>query len=228
MKRAEFVIENIKCITYACENPKYFLIQAVDENDIEVLDKQMELLQKETKEAVFMLAFKVNNWNNDLSPWTMSAIFGKEDFGGRGECTLRFVENTLLSHVFDSYKLDSTTKIILGGYSLAGLFALWAGYNTDKFDAIVAASPSVWFKDWAEFVQEVRPKTSSIYLSLGDKEEKTRNKTMASVGNVIRIQEEVLKKHGINSILEWNRGGHFQDSEVRLVKGFAWAIENIK
>lgn len=152
MKKEEFVIDNINCITYISENPKYLLIQAVDENDIKVLDKQMELLQAEVKEPIFMLAFKVNNWNNDLSPWKMPAIFGKDDFGGLGEVTLKFVENTLLPHVFSEYKLDKGIKKILGGYSLAGLFSLWSGYQSDKFSAIVAASPSLWFKDWTQYI----------------------------------------------------------------------------
>lgn len=228
MRKEEFVIDNINCITYACENSKYLLIQAVDENDIEVLDKQMELLQAELKEPVFMIAFKVNNWNNDLSPWQMPAIFGKEDFGGLGKETLKFVENTLLPYVFNEYKLDKDIKKILGGYSLAGLFSLWSGYQTDKFDGIVAASPSVWFKDWTEYIKERSSLITTVYLSLGDKEEKARNKIMASVGDVIRGQEEILKKRGINSILEWNKGGHFQDSESRLAKGFAWTIKNLK
>ena len=65
---------------------------------------------------------------------------------------------------------------------------------------------------------------TSVYLSLGDKEEKTKNPTMAQVGNCIRKQQELLTAQGINTILEWNPGNHFQHSDERTAKGFAWLI----
>jgi hypothetical protein len=50
---------------------------------------------------------------------------------------------------------------------------------------------------------------------------------MAQVDNAIRKQEEILKEQGVNTILEWNNGNHFVDSEKRMAKGFAWLINNI-
>lgn len=79
-------------------------------------------------------------------------------------------------------------KLILGGYSLAGLFALWSAYQTDLFSGIVAASPSVWYPDWMEYAQANQVKTSALYLSLGDREERTRNLIMSAVGDNIRKQ----------------------------------------
>lgn len=227
MKKEKFIISGIECISYISENPKYLLLQPVDENDIEVMDKQVELLVSEVKEPFLLVAFKVNNWNNDLTPWQMPAIFGKEDFSGEGKNTLKFLEDTLLPNIFEKYKLEADIKKILGGYSLAGLFSLWSAYQSDKFDAIVAASPSLWFKDWTNYIREEKVLVDNIYLSLGDKEEKTKNKVMSYVGDSIRIQEEVLKTQKVNTILEWNKGGHFQNSEIRVAKGFSWCIKSL-
>ena len=113
---------------------------------------------------------------------------------------------------------------MLGGYSLAGLFALWAGYQSDVFEGIAAASPSVWFPDWIEYASARKPLTSAVYLSLGDKEEKAKNPIMAQVGLAIRSQEKMLQEQGVNTILEWNTGNHFVDSEKRMAKGFAWLM----
>ena len=33
-KKEELNVNDTRCIAYSCENPKYFLIQPVDENDI--------------------------------------------------------------------------------------------------------------------------------------------------------------------------------------------------
>ena len=64
----------------------------------------------------------------------------------------------------------------------------------------------------------------NLYLSLGDKEEKTKNPVMAQVGNAIRKLNELLAEQIGNTILEWNPGNHFIDSEKRTAKGFAWVI----
>jgi predicted alpha/beta superfamily hydrolase len=163
----------------------------------------------------------IKDWNQELTPWPAPPVFGKIPFGSGATDTLEFIISHLLPIV-----QGETPHIILGGYSLAGLFALWASYQTDKFDGIVAASPSVWFPKWIEYVTDNKPLAKSIYLSLGDKEEKTKNPVMAQVGNAIRRQSELLTGQIDNTILEWNPGNHFVDSEKRTAKGFAWAMNS--
>lgn len=114
----------------------------------------------------------------------------------------------------------------LGGYSLAGLFALWAAYQTDVFKGVVAASPSVWFPGFAEYMKKNEIKTNTVYLSLGNREEKTRNPIMANVGDRIREAYVLLKERGVNCILEWNEGNHFKDADIRTARAFAWALNN--
>ena len=64
----------------------------------------------------------------------------------------------------------------------------------------------------------------SVYLSLGGKEEKTRNKIMAAVGDRTKAQEERLEEDPMveSVVLEWNAGGHFADAGKRLAKGVRW------
>ena len=80
----------------------------------------------------------------------------------------------------------------LMGYSLAGLFALWAAYESDVFSGIVCCSGSLWFPDWDHYVRDhVIQSKCSVYLSLGGKEEKTKNKVMAAVGDRTRRRKAV-------------------------------------
>ena len=58
---------------------------------------------------------------------------------------------------------------------MVGLFSLWAAYQTDTFAGVAAASPSIWFPDFLQYMKEHDIRTESVYLSLGDREEKTRN-----------------------------------------------------
>lgn len=218
---------DIACTIYDCENPNYVIIQPVDEHDLEVLDNEMNILLKEAGNHILLVAVHIENWNEQLSPWPASAVFGKTGFGGQAKLTLDYIEHQLLPYVIESYKLSDTIPVILGGYSLAGLFALWCAYESNRFSAIAAVSPSVWFPKWLEFAHTHRPLVNTLYLSLGDKEERTKNAVMATVGDGIRAQLQLLEEQGTICTLEWNKGNHFQDSDLRCAKGFTWCLKNV-
>ena len=227
LRKENFVIDSKSCIGYITDTAKYLLVQPVDEHDIEVLDNEVEEIEKNTEKQFLLIAFKIEDWNNELSPWEAPPAFGKKSFGSGATETLEFIESRLIPIVKDKYNLDNDIKFILGGYSLAGLFSLWSAYKSDIFSGIAAASPSVWFNGWEEFMNNNTPLSNTIYLSLGDTEEKMKNKVMSAVGDNIRKQEELLKNDNINTILEWNKGGHFSDSDSRVAKALTWCIENI-
>jgi len=65
----------------------------------------------------------------------------------------------------------------LAGYSLAGLFALYALYQTDVFARAASMSGSFWFEGIMEYVcsHEMKRKPDCLYFSLGDKESSTDN-----------------------------------------------------
>ena len=109
-------------------------------------------------------------------------MWGKESFGGNAAGTLRFLTEQAIPTLKQQFALPENVRIILGGYSLAGLFALWASTQTALFSGVAAASPSVWFPGWMEFEQQHTIQAQRVYLSLGDKEEHTKNTIMAAVG----------------------------------------------
>jgi predicted alpha/beta superfamily hydrolase len=220
MIKNEISINGRLCILYQDEAATHLLIQPIDEHDLELLDQEIEAIKKLSDKPFSLVAFMIKDWNQELTPWAAPAVFGKVPFGSGAEKTLEFITSRLLPEV-----QENIPHLILGGYSLAGLFALWSGYQTDKFDGIVAASPSVWFPKWIEYATDNKPLAKSIYLSLGDKEEKAKNPVMAQVGNAIRRQNELLTGQMDNTILEWNPGNHFVDSEKRTAKGFAWVMD---
>ena len=227
VRKENFVIDSKKCIGYLTDDTKYLLIQPVDEHDIKVLDNEVVEIQKNTDKQFSLVAFKIEDWNNELSPWEAPPVFRNKSFGSGASATLESIESKLIPTVKEKYKLDNDIKFILGGYSLAGLFSLWSAYKSKTFSGIAAASPSVWFNGWEEFMDNNTPLSNTIYLSLGDTEEKTKNKVMSAVGDNIRKQSELLKNNNINTILEWNKGGHFSNSDLRVAKAFAWCIENV-
>ena len=191
------------------------LVQMVDDHDLEVIESEFQHISSLAPEKDFsLLTLKVNDWNNDLSPWTAPPVFGNVPFGDSAQKTLSY----LLS------ELPEEKELYIGGYSLSGLFALWAAYNCPIFNGVAAASPSVWFPGFVDYAKANTPQTGAIYLSLGDKEEKTRNPIMATVGTSIRQLQDIFREKEIPCILEWNEGNHFRELDLRMAKGFAWLL----
>ena len=124
-------------------------------------------------------------------------------------------------------ELKGALPAVMGGYSLAGLFSLWAGYNSSLFDGIAAASPSVWYPQWTDYTEGRPMHSKAVYLSLGDSESRTKNPVMAHVDDAIRRQQELLSAQGVDTTLVWNAGNHFVDSEKRMAKAFAWVVQRL-
>lgn len=207
-----------------CGADDVLLIQPVDDHDMEVLDSEVAEITRLTGDMGFTLAaFKVDDWNDDLSPWEAPAVFGDKGFGGGAEATLRYVMDELIPELTEG----KYVKMYIGGYSLAAFFALWAVYQTDIFSGAAAASPSVWFPGWIEYAGDKKVRAGEIYLSLGDREEKARNPVMRTVGDNIRKQYELLKADPAcrDCILEMNPGNHFREPDLRTAKGFAWLLK---
>ncbi|WP_026487991.1 alpha/beta hydrolase-fold protein [Butyrivibrio sp. XBB1001] len=205
----------MKTYEFGNEKANIVLIQPVDDHDLEGIEKEFAAISSSCGMSVRLIAVRINNWNNDLSPWEAPAVFGKENFGSSAAKTL--------SELVTLCK-DKGKRYFIGGYSLAGLFALWAAYQTDIFEGVAAASPSMWFPGFYDYMKKNEIKTDTVYLSLGDREEKARNPVMATVGARIREAEELLKEKGVDCVLEWNEGNHFKDADIRTAKAFAWVL----
>ena len=198
----------------------------MDENDISVLDNEVKHIEENTDRNFSLVAFKIEDWNSELTPWEMPLLRGKGNFGDGATRTLEFIKNDLIPALSECINTgNNEIKYILGGYSLAGLFSLWSGYQTDVFEGIVAVSPSVWYKKWIEYVEAEKPLSEKIYLSLGDTEEKTKHQILSKIGENIRKQHEILEKsENVKTVLEWNEGNHFQNPDIRTAKGFLWVM----
>ncbi len=161
------------------------------------------------------------DWNRDMSPWYMSSIYSKEkSFSGGADEYLRLLIDEIL---------PKTKKLIEGvpkftgitGYSLAGLFAVYAMYKTDVFDRVASMSGSLWFSNFIEYCKrnDCRKLLDKIYFSLGDKEANTRNPVLKTVQDKTIELSEYFKSLGTDVIFELNQGNHFTDTILRSAKG---------
>ena len=217
-------IGNRPCRIYGEAHAEYLLLQMTGEHELQSMDSEIAAIAQSAHHFLFA-AIPVKNWNDELSPWKSPAVWGKQGFGGNAAETLCFLTEQVIPSLKQQFDLPENVKIILGGYSLAGLFALWASTQTNLLYGVAAASPSVWFPGWMEFEQQHPIQAQHIYLSLGDKEEHTKNAVMAAVGDNIRTLHSRLVERGADCTLEWNSGGHFKDADLRTAKAFQWAME---
>ncbi|MGI6056731.1 MAG: esterase [Bilifractor sp.] len=211
----------MKTFEYGDREAGNVLLQPVDEHDLALIEKEIEAIAANTVESFRLTAFLADDWNRDLSPWKAPAVFGNAAFGDGAEETLREILRYCENDCKDS---SDRRNYYIGGYSLAGLFALWAVCRKDRFCGAAAASPSVWFPGFTDFFRDHRVQSRSVYLSLGNKEERTRNQVMATVGDRIRETYETLLNQEIACTLEWNEGNHFRDADLRMARAFSWVM----
>lgn len=216
------------CCIYGTDCAEHLLLQMTDEHELQHMDSEVEAIAQGSAHSFLFAAVPVKNWNDELSPWKSPAVWGKQGFGGKAGDTLRFLTERGIPTLKQQFHLPENVKIVLGGYSLAGLFALWASTQTALFSGVAAASPSVWFPGWMEFEQQHPIQAQCIYLSLGDKEEHTKNAVMAMVGDNIRALHHELAGRSKDCTLEWNNGGHFKDTDLRTARAFRWAMEDMR
>lgn len=203
--------------TFGNCNSERILIQMVDDHDLEFIDNEVAHINPGNFR---LITVKVNNWNSDLSPWKAPPVFGNTPFGKGAAETLSLLTKSIIPSLG-----CSRAELFIGGYSLSGLFALWAVCNTDVFKGAAAASPSVWFPGFVDYVKKHPVRTQAVYLSLGNREEKTRNPVTSTVGIAIRELHEHICGLGIPCTLEWNEGNHFTEPDLRMAKGFSRLLE---
>ncbi len=185
--------------------------------------------------GVSLVNVRVDLWEENFSPWCAPRVFAKgPNFGDGAQKTF----DTLINHVIpraESELAESPAYRVLVGYSLAGLFSLWAGVSqpnavhTPTFQRIGAVSGSFWFPDLLDYVdQQLRGGVVGLthaYLSLGDREARTPNPQIMHVRENAELLASKLEDAGITSTFELNRGNHFQNVEGRMQKALDWLLK---
>lgn len=192
--------------------PLCILLAAGDEAE------EVEDIVRTLTDTDFILRpYTVPHWNDDMTPWPSPAASRHgEPFGGDADAFLQ----TLLEKTESERLAASATA--LAGYSLGGLFALYAMHRCQAFSRIASVSGSLWYPGFAGFAAEnpILRKPDRLYISLGDRESSARG-IMGTVGERTREILDLYRRRGIDAVYEENPGNHFQDAAKRLAKGIA-------
>lgn len=176
--------------------------------------------------AFSAVAVECSSWNDMLTPWKAPAAFSNGDsFGGKADLFLVKLKNDIIP---EAEALTGTPDFRgIAGYSLAGLFALYAFYTTDLFDLCGCVSGSVWYDGFEDWALERFPVSASgsIFFSLGNKEEKTRNQKMQHTGQIMRnICEKLNETDSYDASFRYTRGNHFEGHTQRMNECLSWLL----
>ena len=162
----------------------------------------------------------------DMAPWDSPAAFKKgETFTGGADDYLRLLVEEIIPRAEKELAGPPAWRGI-AGYSLAGLFALYAIYQTDVFSRVGCMSGSLWFPGFKEYIFSHEPKRQPdcIYFSLGDKEAKTRNPVLKTVQENTEEIRAFYQSKGIDTVFQLNPGNHFVQGIERTVAGIQWLL----
>lgn len=192
------------------------ILNTIQDEGEKIFDKSLELGGKDFTLA----AISGLNWNRDLSPWETPEIRNnRHGFGGADEY-IKKLTNEIMPEIRAKLGFEPEYTAI-AGYSLAGLFALYAAYKTDVFSRIASVSGSLWFPGFTDFAEthDFVKTPDRIYLSLGEDEAKTRDKNLAPVLKNTEFLADLYKSQNIPTIFELNPGNHFTETILRTAKG---------
>lgn len=168
-----------------------------------------------------LLVISSLDWNSELSPWKIPDISKYEPpFTGGAKQHLDWLLNEALPKGLEHISA-TPSKTYIAGYSMAGLFALYAMFESEAFERAACMSSSFWFPKFKEYVlsQELKHVPEKLYFSLGDKEAKTKHQILKTVQENTEAIVEHLQQAGVNVTFEMNEGNHFKDVAWRIARG---------
>ena len=166
------------------------------------------------------------NWNHDMAPWDSPAAFKSgEPFTAGADDYLRLLVEEILPRAEKDLIGTPVWRGVVG-YSLAGLFALYAICQTEIFSRVGSISGSLWFPGLKQYIFTHKPKRppDRIYFLLGDKESKTRNPILRSVRQDTEEIYNSYRSMGVDAVFQLNPGNHNHHAAERTAAGIAWLL----
>lgn len=223
MEKQTFNTDNKKITVYPAlsENRPVIYLTTYNDDGSEVYAE----LQKDCCPDFTLVTVSGLNWEAELSPWAAGNLFKySEMFTGGADAYLQFLTQQVIPQAETG--LNSILWRGLAGYSLAGLFTVYALYKTNLFSRAASMRGSLWYPGFKDFaLQNTLCKTPQhLYLSLGDKEARARNQYLKTVQQCTEELAAHYRSLGINTCYELNPGGHYRNIISRSAAGIKWLL----
>lgn len=179
-----------------------------------------------------VVALPVNNWNDALTPWPAEGLYrGESDFGGNAARTLAELTGEVIPAIEKNAGWRPSARAICG-YSLGGLFAVFALTHSNLFDACGCLSGSLWYEGWAEYLRnlDVDLRRKYAFLSIGTKEKRAARPLLKTSQSKMEECARLLEQKGCVVHYQTGPGNHLQHVTERFSAGLtaldAWLRES--
>lgn len=166
------------------------------------------------------------DWNHDMVPWDHPPVFKNSPPCTAGADEYLELLTSVLLPAAEAKLPGIPAWRGLAGYSLAGLFTLYALYHTGIFPRAASVSGSLWFPGISEYIfsHETVRSPDCLYFSLGDKEAKTRNPILQTVQKSTEAIQAHFQHKGIRTVFVQTPGNHYNHAAERTAAGIAWLL----
>lgn len=173
-----------------------------------------------------LVAISSLDWFHDMVPWDSPPVFKNAApcTGGADDYLQRLTQEIVPAA--EEGLSEGPRWRGIAGYSLAGLFALYAIHQTALFSHVGCMSGSLWFPGFKDYLFSHKPIRwpAHIYFSLGDKEHKTRNPILQYVQQNTEEIQAFYQQRGIDTIFQLQPGNHNHNPAARTAAGIGWLL----
>ncbi len=185
------------------------------------------IMEKFSDPGFAAAAVVCDDWDSQMTPWPAPPAFrGREPFAGRADSYLNELFGSIIPEIEKTIGVPQFRG--MAGYSLAGLFSLYAFYMRTELCLCGCVSGSVWYDGFEDWALERLPKagSGSVFFSLGDREEKTRNIRMQHTGEMMKKIAGHLntEEERFEAVFRYTKGTHFDGYEDRMHDCISWLI----
>lgn len=177
----------------------------------------LDLVPVASGRASAVVRAPVREWGARLTPWPAPGLrAGDPDFAGGAAQTLS--ELLATTTVFEAREGLRPARRAICGYSLAGLFALYAFVSCGAFDACASVSGSVWYPGWVDYLRAAAFDGAGrlAFLSVGKKERRAGPAVFRHVEEDLAACADALRAHGCAVETSLGPGSHVQHQRERM------------
>ena len=171
----EFRIEHIAgktCRIWTCGHDGSVIYWGTARRDDNEETAVAELLKEMTKgKSWTLVAYEVEHWNQDFSPWAVPSVFGQEEFTGGAKETMDWLIDQCIPFVEGNLTTDCSARLIGG---LLGCSASLRSMKAENSTASQAAADRYGIRDGKNMRSASMRRNEALCISASDKRKKRR------------------------------------------------------
>lgn len=173
--------------------------------------------------ASSVVTVPVRDWGRSLTPWTAEGLrAGDPPFAGEAAETIDELRDRVIPRLEERWGLAPSRRALCG-YSLGGLFSLYAFLRDDRLAACGCVSGSLWYDRWLGYLEASTAPLEgrAVYLSIGKRESRSGPRRMRCVQENAERTAAILGRRGCTVAYDVGPGNHMQHQAERLAAALA-------